>query len=127
MSWTIQIRDRTPPIAECSHHTVKYLRSGGYGDGKADDCRIPCPLFHSDKFNICADETFDLGKGKSRAYCEEKGVGNAYVEYVSQLCSYVKTLGCTPMMWGDIIVKYPDLLSQIPEDTIFLTGGMRRT
>ena len=78
------------------------------------------PLFHSDKFNICADETFDLGKGKSRAYCEEKGVGNAYVEYVSQLCSYVKTLGCTPMMWGDIIVKYPDLLSQIPEDTIFL-------
>ena len=57
------------------------------------------PLFHSDKFNICADETFDLGKGKSRAYCEEKGVGNAYVEYVSQLCSYVKTLG-----WNTLIV-----------------------
>ena len=32
------------------------------------------PLFSSDTFNICCDETFELGKGKSKAYADEVGV-----------------------------------------------------
>ncbi|MCR1842184.1 beta-N-acetylhexosaminidase [Murimonas intestini] len=78
------------------------------------------PLFRSRRFNICADETFDLGKGRSRAYCEEQGLGKAYVGYVRELCQYVKELGCTPMMWGDVICEYPQLLSSLPEGTVFL-------
>ena len=81
------------------------------------------PLFHTKKFNICGEETFDLGKGKSASYCEEKGLGNAYVEYVSELCRFVKTLGCQPMMWGDVVSEYPDMLDRFPEDTIFLNWG----
>ena len=29
-------------------------------------------LFRLDRFNLCADETFDLGKGKSAALAAEK-------------------------------------------------------
>lgn len=81
------------------------------------------PLFRTRKFNICGDETFDLGKGKSAQYCEKKGLGNAYVEYVSELCRYVKSLECQPMMWGDVVSEYPEMLERFPEDTIFLNWG----
>jgi len=77
-------------------------------------------LFRSDKFNICADETFDMGKGKSKSFCEEHGMGKAYVSFVKRLCELSLELGCIPMMWGDIILKYPELLADFPQETIFL-------
>lgn len=40
------------------------------------------PLFTSKQFNICADETFDLGKGKSREAAREKGVDRIYIDFV---------------------------------------------
>lgn len=77
-------------------------------------------LFRTNKFNICADETFDLGKGKSRAVCEKYGVDTVYVNYVKELCDFVIGLGWQPMMWGDIIVKYPEYLKDFPRETVFL-------
>ncbi|MBO7357350.1 MAG: beta-N-acetylhexosaminidase [Lachnospiraceae bacterium] len=77
-------------------------------------------LFSSGKINICADETFDLGKGKSKALCEEKGTENVYIDFLNKLCSVVKELGKTPMYWGDIIVKKPEILKLLPEDSILL-------
>ncbi|QOV20378.1 family 20 glycosylhydrolase [Blautia liquoris] len=78
------------------------------------------PLFRTEKFNICADETFDLGKGKSKEYCDQMGLGKAYVGYVKKLCEHVLSLGCTPMMWGDVILNYPEMLKEFPTETIFL-------
>ena len=40
------------------------------------------PLFRSKHFNICADETFDLGKGRSKHLAERIGLDTMYVEYV---------------------------------------------
>lgn len=80
-------------------------------------------LFRSSRFNICADETFDMGKGRSMEYCREKGMGNAYAEYVRELCQCVLEMGCEPMMWGDVICKYPELLSMFPKETVFLNWG----
>ena len=77
-------------------------------------------LFRSSKFNICADETFDMGKGKSKDYCEEKGMGVAYVSFVKELCDFVIELGCIPMMWGDVILRHQELLVKFPEETVFL-------
>lgn len=110
------------PRSACArqqHHTVNICdpRALELVKGLIDEYR---PLFATDKFNICADETFDLGKGKSAAYCREKGHGPAYVEYVRQLCQHVLDMGCIPMMWGDVIVEYPELLNEFPEGTQFL-------
>ncbi|EGT3617514.1 glycosyl hydrolase family 20 [Clostridium perfringens] len=79
------------------------------------------PLFSSDKFNICCDETFDLGKGKSKEHAEKLGVGKIYTEFLNKVYNIVKRFDKKVMFWGDIIVGYPELLSDIPEDLTCLT------
>ena len=81
------------------------------------------PLFTSQYFNICADETFDLGKGKSAALAEEKGTQRLYLEFVKELCEYVVSKGKIPMFWGDIICEFPEALQELPKETICLNWG----
>ena len=76
------------------------------------------PLFTSDKFNICCDETFDLGKGRNKG----KDVGELYVGFVKKILDYVRSKGKTPMMWGDIINAHTDKIEELGE-TIFLSWG----
>ncbi len=80
-------------------------------------------LFSSDKFNICADETFDLGTGKSREEAGERGRGVLYAEFVSGLFDYLVENGKTPMFWGDIICESPALIKEFPGETICLAWG----
>lgn len=76
-------------------------------------------LFRSPYFNICADETFDLGKGRNRGK-EERGL---YMGFVKALCGHVVSRGRTPMFWGDIVVKFADAVGELPEGTICLNWG----
>ena len=78
------------------------------------------PLFSSNKFNICCDETFDLGKGKSKDISEEIGNGKLYVDFLNKVISYVKNHNKTVLFWGDVILNHKELLKDIPEDTICL-------
>ncbi len=78
------------------------------------------PLFSSDKFNICCDETFDLGKGKSRKYVEEKGIGFAYAEFVNKIANYVQSKGKKVLLWGDIVLKYPECMDKMAKDVTML-------
>lgn len=80
-------------------------------------------LFTSKHFNICADETFDLGKGKSRELAEEKGSRAIYLDFVKQLCEFVVEKGKIPMFWGDIICGFPEAVNELPEGTICLNWG----
>ena len=80
-------------------------------------------LFATDKFNICADETFDLGKGKSKPLADEKGVHRLYIDYVKELCEFLVAKGKKPMFWGDIICAQPELIKELPEETVCLTWG----
>jgi hypothetical protein len=78
------------------------------------------PLFSSDKFNICCDETFDLGLGKNRALTDEIGRGKLYLFFVKGLIEHLKSRKKNVMMWGDILLKYPELLSEIPDNVVIL-------
>ncbi len=81
------------------------------------------PLFSSKYFNICADETFDLGLGKSKETAAKSGVGSVYAQFVNKVLDCVIAHGKTPMMWGDIILNHPEILSKFPESTVFLNWG----
>lgn len=81
------------------------------------------PLFRSRKFNICADETFDLGKGRSKALANEQGEKALYVRHVKALCEYLVNQGCTPMFWGDIMWRFPQSCAELPQETICLNWG----
>ncbi len=76
-------------------------------------------LFRTDKFNICADETFDLGKGRNQGKAER----DLYMGFVKQLCAHVADTGRTPMFWGDIVLRFPEAVAELPEGTICLNWG----
>ncbi len=80
-------------------------------------------LFSSDKFNFCGDETFDIGKGKTKAYAKEHGVHRMYIDYVKELCSFLVEKGKQPMFWGDVICAEPFLIKELPEEIVCLTWG----
>jgi hypothetical protein len=85
------------------------------------------PLFSSDKFNICCDETFDLGKGKSKELSEQVGTGKLYVDFLNKIIDIVKGYNKEVMFWGDIIIKHPEYINQIPKDVICLNWAYNDT
>jgi hypothetical protein len=76
------------------------------------------PLFSSNKFNICCDETFDIGKGKTKELAEKVGTSRLYVDFLNKIISFVKDFDKEILFWGDIIVKCPEYLKEIPKDVI---------
>lgn len=78
------------------------------------------PLFSSSKFNICCDETFDLGKGKNKDKASEIGVGKLYTNFLNEVINLVKKHNKKVLFWGDVILNHPESLSDIPNDAICL-------
>ena len=81
------------------------------------------PYFSSQYFNVGCDETFDLGQGKSREQCVKLGKGRVYLDFLMKIYEVLKKQGRKMMFWGDIIVKYPELISELPKDIIALEWG----
>ncbi len=78
------------------------------------------PLFSSNKFNICCDETMDVGNGRGKALADKIGKGQMYVNYLNKLCEYLKKQGKEVMFWSDVIRSHTDLVPQLPDDIICL-------
>lgn len=78
------------------------------------------PNFSSDLFNVGCDETWDVGQGKNKELVEEKGRGRVYLDFLLKIYEEVKARGKTMMFWGDIINQHPELVPEIPRDTIAL-------
>ncbi len=81
------------------------------------------PHFSSSLFNVGCDETWDLGRGRSRALCESRGKGRVYLDFLTQIHSEVRARGKQMMFWGDIILHYPELVAELPRDLIALNWG----
>jgi len=78
------------------------------------------PLFRSRYFNICADETFDLGNGRNKPLADKIGKGRLYVEFLNQIMAAVREAGATPLFWGDVISHHPEVMGEIGADAIAL-------
>lgn len=81
------------------------------------------PNFLSNKVNIGADETYDLGLGRSKELCEKYGKGKVYLDFLLKIYQILNKRGKTVMFWGDIIKNYPELVGQLPDDVIALLWG----
>ena len=106
-----------------AHHTlnVSHPDALGFVIGLIDEYR---PLFRTNKFNICDDETFDLAKGRSKALAEAEGGARAlYVRHVKALCEHIVAQGGIPMFWGDIMWRFPESCRELPKETICLNWG----
>ena len=81
------------------------------------------PNFSSQFFNVGCDETWDLGRGQSKKLCEAKGKGRVYLDFLKKIHREVSTRGKQMMFWGDIILKYPKLIRELPKNVIALNWG----
>lgn len=74
------------------------------------------PLFRSNKFNICCDETFDLKVGKHK----EQDTGRLYIDFVKKIIAHLQSKGKQVMMWADILLQHPESIHELPESVEFL-------
>jgi len=81
------------------------------------------PQFQSGQINVGLDETFDLGLGRSAARCREIGTERVYLEFLHEVHRMVGRRGRRMQFWGDIILKRPDLIGELPRDAIALEWG----
>jgi hypothetical protein len=81
------------------------------------------PNFSSSTFNVNLDEPFELGKGKSKELCKTRGEGAVYLEYAKKVHAMVTGKNKKMMMWGDVVLRHPELIPQIPKDITVLDWG----
>lgn len=79
------------------------------------------PAFDSPMFIVNCDETFDLGKGYSKPMVDSLGYAEVYKMHILRLYEMVKSYGKQMVIWGDVILKYPELLDELPKDIIIGT------
>jgi len=88
------------------------------------------PLFEAGDFNACCDETWELGKGRSRAAADSAGVGRVYLEFLLKLRELCRRHGKRMNVWADIVLEHPELMGEVPRDVVMLNwdynaGGRR--
>ena len=81
------------------------------------------PNFSSRLINVGCDEAFDIGAGRSKAACKDKGAGKVYLDYLLALHQDISEREYTMQFWGDIILQHPELVLELPQDSIALDWG----
>jgi hypothetical protein len=105
-------------LAETPHgHVLTPTNPGTYDFIRQVYSEI-APLFPGPFFHIGSDETFELGRGRTKALAEEKGLGRVYLEHLQKVAEIMRPYHKELLFWGDIAVKYPELLTLLPKDMI---------
>jgi hypothetical protein len=74
---------------------------------------FPSPFLH-----IGADETWDLGRGRTQEQVQTKGYGPVYVEFLKQIHDELAPLHRRLLFWGDIGGADPAAVAGLPKDMI---------
>lgn len=74
---------------------------------------FPSPFMH-----IGADETDDLGRGRTKDAVKQRGYGPVYVEFLTQIHDALAPLHKRLVFWGDIGGADPAAVSKLPKDMI---------
>jgi hypothetical protein len=79
---------------------------------------FPGPYAH-----IGADETGDLGLGRTRDAVKSRGLGAVYLDFLTQIHAALAPNHKRLLFWGDIAVNSPDLVGTLPKDMIAVPWG----
>ena len=96
-------------LAETPHGSVLAESPAAYAwieqAGREVAAAFKGPFLH-----IGADETFEMGTGRSKELAEKTGIGKLYFNHVRRTVDLLKPTGKQMMMWGDIAMNHPDLV-----------------
>ena len=70
------------------------------------------PCFSAARFNLCGDETYDLGKRTPDA--SPVDLVRQYVDHVRFVQKEAARHGKSLMLWGDMLLKHPEAISDLP-------------
>lgn len=76
---------------------------------------LPC-FPEGETFNACCDETWDLGRGKSRNKVVLGGLGDVYVGHLKKVRRMARGHGRRALFWADILEKHPHHVVTLPKD-----------
>ena len=102
-------------------------RSSSLGSASGDAATLPligswfgelAKVFPAPYAHIGADETFELGLGKTREQVEKQGLDAVYIDFLKQIHATLEPNHKRLLFWGDIAVKSPQLVSTLPKDMI---------
>lgn len=79
-------------------------------------CRELLACHTSRRIHIGCDETFELGRGRSRAAVEALGRGRVYLDHLLRLLQPLQAEGCEVLFWGDILRHHPELVPELPKE-----------
>ncbi len=74
---------------------------------------FPGPYAH-----IGADETAELGLGRTREEVKQQGLGKVYLGFLARIHEALAPNHKRLLFWGDIAVNSPDLVGTLPKDMI---------
>jgi hexosaminidase len=78
------------------------------------------PLFEAEDFNVCGDEPWELGQGRSRRLAARVGVGRLYLDFLRKIHALCLRHGKRMNAWADIVLDHADLLGAWPKDIVML-------
>lgn len=82
-----------------------------------------CATLPAEVVNIGGDETWDLGRGRSRDLVEAEGYATVYGRFLGQIMATVRGQGRTPAFWADIVLQHPEAIPQLDIGAIALDWG----
>lgn len=74
---------------------------------------FPGPFLH-----IGADETFELGQGKTADEVKQRGLGAVYIDFLKKIHAELDPLHRRLLFWGDVAMNNPELVTELPKDMI---------
>ncbi len=81
------------------------------------------PAFESKFFHAGLDESWHIGKGRSKEIVEKYGIEKVIRDYYIKMNDLVHSYGKSLMMYADIAVKYPGCLEGLPKDIHMMFWG----
>ena len=76
--------------------------------------------FKSQYFNMAADESWDVGLGASKHLVEKSDLATVHFNHYKKIFDILKKYKKRPLIYGDIILSQPAILSKLPKDIIVI-------
>jgi hypothetical protein len=116
------------------HHVLKFEQYAGLGEtahgsvlAPGDAATLPliagwfgelAKVFPGPWAHIGADETFELGLGRTREEVQKQGLDKVYIDFLTKIHAALAPTHKQLLFWGDIAVKSPELVGTLPKDMI---------